>query len=31
LYLALLGVATPPLYGLTSEQVLELARKQAAH
>jgi uncharacterized damage-inducible protein DinB len=26
LYLALLGVATPPLYGLTSEQVLELAR-----
>jgi uncharacterized damage-inducible protein DinB len=30
LYLALLGVATPPLYGLTSEQVLELARKQAA-
>ncbi len=27
-YLALLGVKTPPLYGLTSEQVLELARGQ---
>ena len=26
LYLAMLGVATPPLYGLTSEEVLERSR-----
>ncbi len=29
-YLGMLGVATPPLYGMTSEQVIESARRAAA-
>ncbi len=28
-YLGVLGVAVPPLYGLTSEQLREIAAKQA--